>query len=48
MGAAPEQHIDIPLTGGDQEGVGIARRNDGVAMRKADAETAVGHDFGEG
>lgn len=47
MGATPEQDVDVHLARGDQQGVGVARRDDGVAMGEADAEAAVGDDLGE-
>jgi len=48
MGAAPQQHIDVHLARGNQQGIRISRRDDGVAVCEADAEGAVGDDFGEG
>ncbi|PKX94421.1 alanine--glyoxylate transaminase [Aspergillus novofumigatus IBT 16806] len=38
MCASPQQDIYVHLAGRDQEGIGIARRNDGMAMSKANAE----------
>lgn len=48
MGAAPEQHVDVHLAGGDEQAVRVARGDDGVAMGEADAQRAVGDDLGEG
>lgn len=48
MGAAPQQHIHIQMPGRDQQAIGVARRDDGVAVRESDAQAAVGDDFGEG
>lgn len=47
MRAAPEQHIDVHLARRDQQTIRIPGRDDGVAMREADAEGAVGDDLGE-
>jgi hypothetical protein len=48
VGAAPQQHIDVHLAGGDEQRVGVARRDDGVAVGKADAQGAMGDDAREG
>ena len=45
---APAQHIHIHLSRGDEQGVRVAGRDDGVAVGEAYAETAMGDDFGEG
>jgi hypothetical protein len=41
MGTAPEQDVDIHLAGSDQEGVGVAIRDDGVAMSKSDPQVSM-------
>lgn len=48
MCATPQQHVDVHLPCHDQQAVGIAGRNDGVAMGEAYAQRAMRDDFGEG
>ena len=45
--AAPAQHVDVHLPRGDQKGIGVAWGDDAVAVREADAQTAVRDDFAE-
>jgi hypothetical protein len=45
--APPQQDINVHLAGSDQQGVRIARRDDGVAMGESDAQTTVSHNFGQ-
>jgi hypothetical protein len=47
VGAAPQQHVDVHLARGDEQRVGVAGRHDGVAVREADAQRAVGDDARE-
>lgn len=47
MCSSPEKDIYIHLTSRDEQRIRVARGNDGVAMGEADAETAMGDDFGE-
>lgn len=47
MRAPEQQDIYIHLTGRDKKRIGVAARDDGVAMSKPNPETAVRHDLGE-
>ena len=46
--AAPAQHVHVHLPRRDQQGVRVAGGHDAVAVREADAQTAVRDDFAEG
>lgn len=47
MCSSPQQDIHVHLASGDEQGVCIPRRDDGVAMGEANAKTTVGNDLGE-
>lgn len=47
MTAPPQQHIHIHMPGRYQQGIGVPGRNDGMAVREADAQRAMRHDLGE-
>jgi hypothetical protein len=45
--AAPQQDIDVHLARRNQQAVAVARRDDRVPVREADAQRAVRDDLGE-
>lgn len=47
MCSSPQQDIHVHLTSGDEQGVCIPRRDDGVAMGETNAKTTMGNDLGE-
>lgn len=47
MCSSPQQDIHIHLTCGDEQGIGIPRWDDRVAMSKTDPQATVCHDFRE-
>lgn len=47
MRAPKQQDIYIHLTGRDKKSVGVAARDDGVAMSKPNPETAMRHNLGK-
>lgn len=48
MGATPKQNVHIHLTGCDQQGIGVARRDDGMTMGEANPQASMVDDLREG
>ena len=48
MSAGPEQHINVHLTGCNQQAIAVAWRDDGMAMGEAYPQRAMSDNSGEG
>ena len=45
MRASPQKNIDVHLSGRNEQCIGIAGRDYGVAMGESDAQTSMRHNF---